>query len=165
MYKRQAHGRAQQGGGAAGEAGEAEAVMLYRGVRGELPDSFFEPDAQGFLTAVDFGFQSTSADREVTIGFMAPGAPNVLWVMHGSHGADSAEQLHNGAVLQALSQFPAEAETAAAAVHAAGAARGRRRGHDGRVPHRGQGGAEREGRGGAVQGDPRAPVLRLNQLR
>ena len=85
--------------------------MLYRGVRGELPDSFFEPDAQGFLTAVDFGFQSTSADREVTIGFMAPGAPNVLWVMHGSHGADSAEQLHNGAVLQALSQFPAEAET------------------------------------------------------
>ena len=106
-----ARGRAQQGVGAAGEAGEAEAVMLYRGVRGELPDSFFEPDAQGFLTAVDFGFQSTSADRAVTIGFMAPGAPNVLWVMHGSHGADSAEQLHNGAVLQALSQFPAEAET------------------------------------------------------
>ena len=108
-----ARGRARHGGGgaAAGEAGEAEAVMLYRGVRGELPDSFFEPDAQGFLTAVDFGFQSTSVDREVTIGFMAPGAPNVLWVMHGSHGADSAEQLHNGAVLQALSQFPAEAET------------------------------------------------------
>jgi hypothetical protein len=107
-----ARGRARQGGGeAAGEAGEAEEVMLYRGVRGELPDSFFEPDAQGFLTAVDFGFQSTSADRAVTIGFMAPGAPNVLWVMHGSHGADSAGQLHNGAVLQALSQFPAEAET------------------------------------------------------
>ena len=31
--------------------------------------------------------------------------------MHGSHGVDSAGQLHNGAVLQLLSQFPAEAET------------------------------------------------------
>jgi hypothetical protein len=103
-----ARDRAQGDGATAGD--EAE-VMLYRGVRGELPDSFFEPDAQGFLTAVDFGFQSTTTDREVTISFMATDAPNVLWVMHGSHGADSAEQLHNGAVLQALSQFPAEAET------------------------------------------------------
>jgi hypothetical protein len=86
-------------------------VMLYRGVRGKLPDSFYKPDVQGFITAVDFGFVSTSTDREVPIFFMAPDALNVLWVMHGSHGADSAGQLHNGAVLQSLSQFPAEAET------------------------------------------------------
>jgi hypothetical protein len=66
---------------------------------------------QGFVTAVDFGFVSTSTDREVPISFMAPDALNVLWVMHGSHGADTAGQLHNGAVLQPLSQFPAEAET------------------------------------------------------
>jgi hypothetical protein len=91
---------------------EAEAeVVLYRGVRGVLPDSFFEPDVQGFITAVDYGFQSTSTDRAVTIGFMSPDALNVLWVIHGSHGADSTGQLHNGAVLQALSQFPHEAET------------------------------------------------------
>jgi hypothetical protein len=86
-------------------------VMLYRGVRGKLPDSFYEPDVQGFVTAVDFAFQSTSVDRAVPISFMAPNALNVLWVMHASHGADSAGQLHNGAVLQLLSQFPAEAET------------------------------------------------------
>ena len=45
------------------------------------------------------------------ISFMTPTQLNVLWVLHASHGADSAGQLHNGAVLQPLSQFPAEAET------------------------------------------------------
>jgi hypothetical protein len=88
-----------------------EEVMLYRGVRGKMPESFFTPDVQGFITAVDFGFQSTSTDREVCINFMSPDHVNVLWAIHGSHGADSAGQLHNGAVLQALSQFPGEAET------------------------------------------------------
>jgi hypothetical protein len=88
-----------------------EEIILYRGVRGKLPDSFFKPDVQGFITAVDFGFVSTSTDAGVPVSFMAPDALNVLWVMHGSHGADSAGQLHNGAVLQLLSQFPAEAET------------------------------------------------------
>ena len=86
-------------------------VMLYRGVRGKLPDSFYKPDVQGFITAVDFGFVSTSTDPNVPVSFMAPDSLNVLWVMHGSHGADSAGQLHNGAVLQPLSQFPAETET------------------------------------------------------
>ena len=94
----------QQGGG-------AREFTLYRGVRGVLPDSFFEPDVQGFVTAVDYGFTSTSAVRAVPIGFMSPDEYNVLWVMHCSSGADSAGQLHNGAVLQPLSQFPGEAET------------------------------------------------------
>jgi hypothetical protein len=67
---------------------------------------------QGFITAVDFGFVSTSTDLNVPVGFMAPDAPNVLWVMHGSYEIDSGTGwLHNGAVLQPLSQFPAEAET------------------------------------------------------
>jgi hypothetical protein len=88
-----------------------EEVMLYRGVRGKLPESFYKPDVQGYITAVDFGFVSTSTDSNVPVGFMAPDTLNVLWVIHGSHGADSAGQLHNGAVLQPLSQFPAEAET------------------------------------------------------
>jgi hypothetical protein len=104
-----ARDRAQQGGGAAGEEAGAAEVMLYRGVRGVLPASFFEPDVQGFLTAVDYGFASTSTEREVTIGYMTPDALNVLWVIHASHGADSAGQLRNGAVLQPLSQFPGEA--------------------------------------------------------
>jgi hypothetical protein len=93
------------------EQQQVEADVLYRAVRGVLPSSFFEPDVQGFITAVDYGFTSTSAKREVPVGFMVPNQYNVLWVMHCSHGADSAGQLHNGAVLQPLSQFPAEAET------------------------------------------------------
>jgi hypothetical protein len=94
-----------------GQHSPQEEVMLYRGVRGKLPDSFYSEDAQGLLTAVDFGFVSTSINQNVPIGFMATDQLNVLWVIHGSHGADSAGQLHNGAVLQQLSQFPEEAET------------------------------------------------------
>ena len=92
-------------------AAAAAAVTLYRGVRGVLPASFFEPDVQGFVTAVDYGFTSTSAVRAVPIGFMSPDEYNVLWVLHCSSGADSAGQLRDGAVLQPLSQFPFEAET------------------------------------------------------
>ena len=88
-----------------------EEYLLYRGVRGKLPSSFYEPDVQGFVTAVDAGFQSTSSNREVTVGFMDTTGPNVLWVLHCSHGSDTAGQLHTGAVLQSLSQFPSEAET------------------------------------------------------
>ena len=80
-------------------------------MRGVLPASFFEPDVQGFVTAVDYGFTSTSAVRAVPIGFMSPDEYNVLWVLHCSSGADSAGQLRDGAVLRPLSQFPSEAET------------------------------------------------------
>jgi hypothetical protein len=93
------------------QGGDEAAATLYRGVRGVLPDAFFAPDVQGFITAVDFGFTSTSTERAVPISFMAPGELNVLWVMHCTSGADSAGQMHDGAVLQSLSQFPAEAET------------------------------------------------------
>jgi len=98
-------------GSGGGQPAAAAAVTLYRGVRGVLPDSFFEPDVQGFVTAVDFGFSSASAERAVPIGFMSPDEYNVLWVMHCSSGADSAGQLRDGAVLRPLSQFPCEAET------------------------------------------------------
>ena len=100
----------QEEAGGGGQAAAA-AVTLYRGVRGVLPASFFEPDVQGFVTAVDYGFTSTSAVRAVPIGFMSPDEYNVLWVLHCSSGADSAGQLRDGAVLRPLSQFPSEAET------------------------------------------------------
>jgi hypothetical protein len=87
-------------------------VVLYRAVRGTLPAEFYKEDDQGLITAVDYGFVSTSTDPEVPISFMASDQCNVLWVMHGSHTADGTTgQLHNGAVLQPLSQYPAEAET------------------------------------------------------
>ena len=86
-------------------------TTLYRGVRGVLPASFFEPDVQGYVTAIDYAFTSTSSDRAEAIHYMSPGGYNVLWVLHCSSGADSAGQLRNGAVLRPLSQFPSEAET------------------------------------------------------
>jgi hypothetical protein len=104
-------GQQQQQQPAEGEGEGKREAMLFRGVRGVLPDSFFVPDVQGFISAVDYGFTSTSTDAEVPISFMAAGQLNVLWVLHCTDGADSAGQLHNGAVLQPLSQFPAEAET------------------------------------------------------
>jgi hypothetical protein len=86
-------------------------VMLYRGVRGKMPAEFYKKDEQGLMSAVDYGFASTSTDPTVPISFMDPDQQNILWVMHGSHTADSSTgMLHNGAVLQPLSQFPAEAE-------------------------------------------------------
>ena len=36
-----------------------EGPLLYRGLSGVLPESFFVPDAQGMITAVDTGFMST----------------------------------------------------------------------------------------------------------
>jgi hypothetical protein len=87
------------------------------------------------------------------ISFMTPTQLNVLWVLHASHGADSAGQLHNGAVLQPLSQFPAEAEALLPPLCMLQVLR--EGGEEG-----GEEGA-REARDGQVQGDPRAPVLRL----
>jgi hypothetical protein len=136
--------------GAMGEGEEqvAAELTLYRGVRGVLPASFFEPDVQGFVTAVDFGFTSTSAERAVPIGFMSSDEYNVLWVMHCNSGADSTGQLHNGAVLQALSQFPVPSgggDAAAAAVHVAGAPQRQQGGYNGCLMDPRQGAVNKKG--------------------
>eukprot|EP00966_Prymnesium_polylepis_P251064 5805032-Prymnesium_polylepis.2 len=57
---------------------EEAAQPLYRGVRGELPRSFWVADEQGMIVAVDMGFMSTSRTRETPIGYMGAGN-NVLW--------------------------------------------------------------------------------------
>jgi hypothetical protein len=75
-----------------------------------LPASFFQPNRHGLVIAVDFGFMPTSPDEELTVGFLAPGAPNVLWVMHCTAEEAQTGHIHGGAVLQQMSQFPAEAE-------------------------------------------------------
>jgi hypothetical protein len=90
---------------------EEEETVLYRGIRGVLPASFYEPDVQGFITAVDYGFTSVSAEQSEATKFMSADEYNVLWVLHCTDGRDSAGQLHHGASLQPLSQFPTEAET------------------------------------------------------
>ena len=48
---------------------EEASAPLWRGVRGELPASFWVADKQGMVVAVDLGFPSTSRDRRTPIAF------------------------------------------------------------------------------------------------
>ena len=80
---------------------------LYRGVRGELPQSFWLPDEQGMVCAVDGGFMSTSKVRENAMTFFGEGR-NVLWELHS--GKEDDIGYHRGAEVAKLSQFAAEAE-------------------------------------------------------
>ena len=92
------------------EADEAE-KRLYRGVSGKLDASFFEPDAQGLIAAVDAGMMSTSDARATPIHYIKGGL-GVLFVLHCSEGTDAATgATHIGAVLTPLSQYPGETET------------------------------------------------------
>ena len=77
---------------------------------GKLPDSFFEPDEQGMVTAVDTGMMSTSDKRDTPIHYIKGGL-GVLFVLHCKSGDDATGAQHIGAVLTPLSQYPAETET------------------------------------------------------
>lgn len=65
---------------------------LWRGVRGELPRSFWSPDENGKVVAVDMGFMSTSRNRETPIDYMAEGdgMKNVLWCLKPQPESDAA---------------------------------------------------------------------------
>jgi len=47
-----------------------EPPMVYRGMRGILPDEFFTPDDKGMVNYLEYGFSSTSHDLEVIEGFL-----------------------------------------------------------------------------------------------
>ena len=81
---------------------------LYRGVRGELPESFWVPDKLGKVTAVDTAFMSTSRNRGTPVNYMGPRG-NVLWHLK-STSAESDDGFHTGASIGLLSQFAAEEE-------------------------------------------------------
>ncbi len=80
---------------------------LYRGVRGELPESFWLPDEQGMVGAVGGGVISTSKKQHNPHEDMGKGS-NVLWELHTSKEDDAA--YHRGAEVSKLSQFAAEDE-------------------------------------------------------
>ena len=46
-------------------------TIVYRGIRGELPEAFWLTDAFGMVTATDFAFMSTSVDEDVCVRFMS----------------------------------------------------------------------------------------------
>jgi hypothetical protein len=91
-------------------AREDSETLLYRSVSGKLPDTFFEPDAQGMITAVDSGMMSTSSERKTPIQYIRNGL-GVLFVLHCSTATADTGEHHMGAVLEPLSQYPAETET------------------------------------------------------
>lgn len=84
-----------------------EGASLWRGVRGELPRTFWVPDAQGMVCAVDSAFMSTSRSRLVPIEYMHSG-PNVLWELRPQPESDTG--FHLGADISILSQFEGEQE-------------------------------------------------------
>ena len=98
------------GTAAAAEQFNTQEKLLYRGVKGKLPASFFVPDAQGMITAVDAGFMSTSDGVSTPLQYMDSGV-GVLFVMHCAAAEDSTGEKHTGGLLQLLSQYPAETET------------------------------------------------------
>lgn len=86
---------------------EEAAHLLWRGVRGELPRSFWAADETAVIAAVDMAFMSTSRHERTPIEYMGGGA-NVLWELRPQTESDSA--YHRGADISMLSQFAAEAE-------------------------------------------------------
>ena len=94
---------------------------LFRAVRGELPTSFWAPDATSTVCATDTAFMSTSRNRGIFVEYMdvdegSASLENVLW--HLTPRAPS--QIHRwrergtifcrGADISMLSQYAAEAE-------------------------------------------------------
>jgi hypothetical protein len=79
-------------------------TKLFRGVRGELPDAFWLEDAFGCITAIDYGFMSTSINEEVCKSFLSPTQPNVLWEIRCS--AEDNVGFHSAADVSLVSQHP-----------------------------------------------------------
>jgi len=83
-------------------------MPLYRGVRGELPNSFWSLGELNDVCATDTAFMSTSRQCETPVHYMASGTPNVLWKLEPKPETDDG--FHFGADISMLSQFAAEKE-------------------------------------------------------
>ena len=77
-------------------------------MRGELPNSFWMPDAQGMVVATDSAFMSTSRHRDTPVQYMDKAGDNLLWELQPSKASDAA--FHHGADISFLSQFSGEGE-------------------------------------------------------
>ena len=87
----------------------ANGSPLYRAVRGRLPRGVETlRDANGQCVAVEYGFMSTSPDRDVCTRYMDRQGPNVLWELKVQEESDEA--FHLGADVAVISQYPQEKE-------------------------------------------------------
>ena len=80
--------------------------LRWRGVRGALPPSFFEPSL-GLITATELGLMSTSTNFETPLHYMR-GTSNVMWELRTR--AEDEQGFHSGADVSCLSQFAGEQE-------------------------------------------------------
>ena len=81
-------------------------LKLYRGLGGsmDLPDSFYKSDKNGFKGFVEWGFISTTADKQVAIqysGVMENAPLPIILEME-------VEAVDRGACIRDFSQFPQE---------------------------------------------------------
>ena len=80
-----------------------KAGCVYRGLTGAtLPESFFTKDEFGLSGGIEFGFTSTTPDREVAMGYAKGKASTVLEARMG--------MIDRGAYIAWLSQFEHEGE-------------------------------------------------------
>ena len=89
------------------DTGEVDGVR-WRGVRGQLPLSFYRQDERGEFTATDLGFMSTSTTSETPMRTYMHGVSNVLWELHTR--PEDEHGYHQGADVSMLSQFQDEKE-------------------------------------------------------
>lgn len=80
---------------------------LYRGVRGDLPRTFWAEDEQGMICAVDGGFASTSK-KQLTVEKYLGRGNNIMWEIKTEPESDAG--YHCGADVSKLSQFAEEEE-------------------------------------------------------
>ena len=52
--------------------------MCYRGIQGQLEPTFFVPDAFGIISFCDFGFVSTTKNKNVQNGFFEQDKPHLI---------------------------------------------------------------------------------------
>ena len=94
---------------AAANLPEENVRPLFRGLKGQLPASFWLPDAKGIVCACDVAFKSTSLGRATPIHYMAqPPSQNLLWEIQA--GVEDDVGYHCGAEVAFLSQFAGERE-------------------------------------------------------
>jgi hypothetical protein len=85
-----------------------EGTLLYRGLGGllDLPDRFFSADSNGASGYADWGFMSTSSDRDVALGYsgVKQRRPKAMVMVIEATSVDK------GADISLFSQYPGEKE-------------------------------------------------------
>ncbi len=88
-------------------------LELFRGLGGlaELPDSFSTPDEHGCLGYTEYGFLSTTSNRETAVEYSGAGEGKPLPMVIQTR----ASSIDRGACIKDLSQYPGEVKAESSA--------------------------------------------------